>query len=576
MNIKRVFFLVFTVFVMAGCGNKESTRGVIEDKDNNKEAGLQSGDKQTSVEDDEDTLSSASDFISEMTVNKIPEENLVFVKNVLDDGTIWGYQSDSDRNLSYIHFNIKGEIIDEMEYIGNSREEFASETMDIGLNNNLFINHGSSNGRSTCSIYNIKTKEDVTDDYLSESQYISDTFDTEIGAVVAVYETIDTFNEKYATIKLLNQDLEEIFSISLDADTLIQQYGIEKTYDQSRLSSHWPTIKYAGGDTFYIEEIDSSHEGDNNSLLIDLGEGNINPIDLPDDGYYSYSDGNQTLFGSEYLFRNQDGIKEEKFLEYLNEISYTKMLNDGTLVVTNSMIYMPTTAFLYNFTNDYYLDLNNMSQEVYDVLGIDDLGYAYILFSNGYITVVDKDGTFMFDPIKCQSTLGDSKFYSKAQMALIEIEENGENVCYSIDRYGNLTRLNINLDGFGTRCEEVQGKKYWLSSGLNGYGFKAVEVADIELTETDAPSDDALGLRNIVVSSKYTKIQKENDTFILILNYDADLSGVSLNYEIEDPSVIKVEETEGYISISGISAGKTKLSITGEGCKKTVIDVEVE
>lgn len=112
------------------------------------------------------------------------------------------------------------------------------------------------------------------------------------------------------------------------------------------------------------------------------------------------------------------------------------------------------------------IDLNQYSQYVKYAWPFDN-GAALIEFGNGYMTYIDVNGEFLFEPTK-----GTPSFYYKGAGVAVVWMDDG--TMAAIDKNGNITELDSNIYKEGVYVHEggiklinYDGKKYWISAGNN-------------------------------------------------------------------------------------------------------------
>lgn len=230
--------------------------------------------------EDEREDESESEVDQENATVKVKEMRIV---NALQDGTIWVREKLENGKKIMLHTNIYGEVLKTYEIpSGNS--------CIYGVNDKLIVEEEGEEEK--IRIYDVEMQEEADSFYIGNYDNVKDYIQTENDSVFVVEKTIESFEEKYSCLGLVDSAGKEFFNISLDKDTLMNQYGIEpkgNTTDK--------TIGYAGNNVYYIAYIASDLCRENNSLIIDLNRNKITPVSFPQrlSGFGCESDGNYAL-----------------------------------------------------------------------------------------------------------------------------------------------------------------------------------------------------------------------------------------------------------------------------------------
>lgn len=99
---------------------------------------------------------------------------------------------------------------------------------------------------------------------------------------------------------------------------------------------------------------------------------------------------------------------------------------------------------------------------------------ALVQFTNSYMTYININGEFLFEPIK--GTV--ESYYADKGIAIVFVEDELENKHYKvIDRNGNITNINIELSGSGYwQFVEYNGKQYLVSAVSQEYKNKSIRL----------------------------------------------------------------------------------------------------
>lgn len=384
-------------------------------------------------------------------VEKVAETSEVTIVNVMDDGTLWIIEKDEEGQQYIVHTNVYGEVL------GKAINDFDGY-MEKGLDSNLFA---IDNGDADISIYDINSLQDMTNVYKGDFDGVIEVIQTEQDSVFVARKIIESFEESYACLKLVDIEGNELFDISLDSNTLLKEYNIERVKTAEQME-----INYAGNNIYYIDYIGSAYDsGQINSLIIDLNRNKVIPVAFPHrNGLYCSSDGNYTL-----IYCPQYGtIIVNNETEVVARFANTDYKPKGDLEegVFYAISYgyggREDKAFL-DVQGNIVIDLEQYSQEVDMAWPFKD-GKALIEFTNGYMTYVDMKGEFLFEPVKGHVLSYDEK--EDVVSAYIENEAN-EYKYIAIDKTGNVTDINLQYyrDYFFV---EYEGKKYWVVGGKAG------------------------------------------------------------------------------------------------------------
>lgn len=243
----------------------------------------------TETVDDVNTQNNNKDEVENTSnMEKIAATSEVRIINVVEDGTLWVIEKDESGQQYIVHTNIYGDVLGKVVY------EFDGY-IERGIDGNLFAIEINDNDGEKINIYDINSLEEISSTYKGDFDDIISLIQTENEIVLIVRKIVESFEEKYACLKIIDISGNEIFNISLDRDTLLNEYNIEVSKSAENIE-----ISYAGNNIYYIGYLGSAYDSTQiNSLIIDLKRNKVIPVAFPyRNGLYCKSDGNYTLVHS--------------------------------------------------------------------------------------------------------------------------------------------------------------------------------------------------------------------------------------------------------------------------------------
>lgn len=474
-------FLIGFLFVvyLAGCGNKEiETASKEVEKLHNKveianEREVISEYQPVNEQDTmnaQEVIASQDDSIEEMEDENIGQDVIqeysqIQIKNFLQDGTFWGIETDEMGEVYTIHADVHGNVMKRLSTGSMGKE------IRYGVGDRFVIWEQ----EYPIRIYDLDINIDVTNDFIGDYDEIYDLLETEDGLVFVITKTIDTFEEKYMCVKLLDADGNTLSEISLDKNTLLTEHGIERNPNREL------NVKWAGEKVFYIPYVgDEFADQECDSLIIDVGRNKIISIDAPMNNTtgYCHSDGNYTVIYESHrtpiIVNNETGEvtplgDESGWSEYLPASAVylnieAKSVSEGKFLATSSK--KSEQYYVLDVQGNVIMDLNNYAQKLAKFFPFAE-GVALIEFENGYVTFIDSNGEFLFEPVKGDA----SYFFDDLCAAVVTDYDMGE--MFLLDKAGNKEKLYMTHPK-NIFYAEYQGKAYLIEG--EGIGLNVMEI----------------------------------------------------------------------------------------------------
>ena len=448
-----VLFIILICLLLVGCSTSLSNS-----EDQHKSDSSQSTPMPTSIHTDA-FQPTASEITTEGT-ECISNESMITIISVLDTGKIWTLQQENDE-LFIVLTNIDGEILKKVPY--NLKE---GDGIECGINDTLIIT-ANDNG---FGIYDVNTMTDITSEYIEQDEKIVSYTQTDENVYFWALRTLDTFEEKYVEIRIFDISTEEVLFLSLDSETLIKEYNIERTYSVENID-----IGDAGNGVCYITYLGSTYEHENNSIVIDLNRKRVTPVPFPrQNGAMYSSDGDNMIIFSNvavhgFLLLN---LETQEVVDYPNgdfdpEGSLAEGLFHGVSDDSSN------DSVVLDVNGNVVIDLQQYPQPV-DHISTFHNGIALVEFENDYFTFIDRNGNFLFEPIKGYYP----QFYQDAGVIIAEKEktlgsmESAECIC--VEKSGKMTSIEIPAPAnpYSLRPNEyviaLEGKIYCIAGSSTG------------------------------------------------------------------------------------------------------------
>lgn len=389
---------------------------------------------------------------------KISATSSVNIFNVIEDGTFWAVVTDENGQTKIVHTNIYGDILGSME------KNSVDEAMEAGLNDDLFVVRQDNEYK----IYDINSHEEVSATYIGDYDRIISYMKTEDGTVFGVTKEVDSFEEKYISLKLVDEIGKAFFEISLDSSTLMDNYGIEKNYSVDDVN-----IRYAGNNTYVIKYVAPNFQNALNALVVDLNRNEIIPAHFPPNTgtFLCSSDGNYTIASqNEPVMVDQEaGIQ----VEFPNS-KYVPMqkISEGVFYAEGKYLGDAGKKVFLNLAGEIVIDLNQYPQDVVSVYPFEN-GAAFIRFRNNYVTYINLKGEFLFEPIKGYDPI----YLENTDIAIMydKSYEESDRAILAVDKKGNTKEVNLMGAVDDIILIEYEDEKYWVADGKNGLQVQKYE-----------------------------------------------------------------------------------------------------
>lgn len=469
MRMKKLLIFILCIFCLVGCGNKKEIETSLKDTAELHGENVNLDEKKVTdvyepvnereiIEKQEDTVRQDDMFKGNEEENEqkdvIQKNSQIQIKNFLEDGTFWGIETDETGEIFTIHADVLGNILKKVSTGGMGKE------IRYGIGDSFVIWEG----EYPCCIYDLDTNRDATTDFIGDYDELFDLLETEDGLVFVARKTIDTFEERYDCVKLIDADGNVLIEISLDKNTLSEQYGMEKN------SQKEPEVKWIGKKVFYMPYVgDSYADRDYDSLIIDFARNKMIPVDAPNNNStgYCYSDGDYTVIyeTTSYPVIVNHETGEVKILEGVYEPASGVVIDQRAKGVSEGKFLASTYHDFYvlDIQGNMIIDLNNYGQNVTKMYPFAE-GAALIEFENGYVTFIDENGEFLFEPVKGVA----ANFYRDLCAAVIVDYDAGE--VFLFDREGSKERLymsnpeNIFFTEYEGRMYLIEGETWGLNT----------------------------------------------------------------------------------------------------------------
>lgn len=392
----------------------------------------------------------------------------LYITNFESDGTFWGEMTDDENNHHLIKADIFNNILYDTVYYDSIPDcDYIDENVCITYEN----------------IYNTQTLENITSQFTGGYDSCVKAFARKNGAIIICTKDIDDFSGNYTLLRILDESGNILIDLSLDAETLLNTYGIEKYYD----SSDELMLNQVSDNSYIIRYVGERYGAmDNNSLLIDLEKNTIMPVLLPqDNGFVADTDGEYSLF-----YINQFGcdlINNSTGEQYdLHDVAPGKYYPRGSFSEGLFWAEGPTNSnvsVMMNPVGEICIDLSNYGHSVSDVLRFHN-GKTAIEFADDWVAFIDNSGEMLFEPIKGSFFTGglEDLYDESGYIAVINEEnedysENGHNV-YLINSEGKQMAGFEQVFSGEIYYVEYGGKEYFVCADRSdkGHSLRAIEI----------------------------------------------------------------------------------------------------
>lgn len=472
MRMKKMLIVILFAICLVGCGNKKEIETTLNDSAELHSENVSLNEQEVTdayetvkeeeiVEEQEDIALQDDMFEEDDEENEqqdvIQEYSQIQIKNFLQDGTFWGIETNVTGEVYTIHADVFGNILKRVSASSMENE------IRYGIGDSFVI----WNREYPCRIYDLDTDRDATADFIGDYDELYDLLETEDGLIFVARKTIDTFEEKYECVKLIDADGNALIEISLDKETLLAEYGLEKDYQEK------PKVKWIGKKVFYMPYVgDSYADRDYDSLIIDFARNKVIPVDAPNNNMtgYCYSDGNYTViyesYSSPIIVNHETGevvVLEGEYIPASGVVidQRAKGVSEGKFLATTYKDF-----YVLDIQGNMIIDLNNYGPNVTKMYPFAE-GAALIEFENGYVTFIGDNGEFLFEPVKGTA----ANFYRDLCAAVIVDYDAGE--VFLLDREGDKERLYISNPG-NIFCTEYEGRMYLVEG--EAWGLKTMLV----------------------------------------------------------------------------------------------------
>lgn len=358
---------------------------------------------------------------------------MIEIVNVLDTGEIWVLQVENDE-VFIVLTNVHGEILRKVPY--SLLKE--GDGIECGINDTLIIT-SNDNG---FGIYDASSMTDITSEYIGQDERIVSYTKTDDNIYFWALKILDTFEEKYAEIRIFDLSTEEVMFLSLDSDTLKKDFDIERTYSVEDID-----IGDAGNGVCYIRYLGEKYGTKTNSIVIDLNRKLVTPVPFPRDNGSKYSsDGeNMIIFSNmvDFLLLN---LETQDVMKYPNRDFDPKgPLAEGLFYGVSDD--SSNDSVVLDINGNVVVDLEQYPQSVDQISSFYN-GIALVEFENDYFTLIDRNGSFLFEPIKGYYP----QFYQDAGVIIARKEERLggmepiEYIC--VERSGKMISIEIPVRAF--------------------------------------------------------------------------------------------------------------------------------
>lgn len=400
-------------------------------------------EKESSVIFDDDGTEEKTNNDEELT-DTISDDSEIRISNVLSDGKIWAVENDG-QSKDVVLLDVDGKVYN------RSSADLYSGYLVCGIDS---VTVAFSDDHEI-SIYNIETNENMTDSIVDDYDCINEIFWMDDEPIFSVRKKVESFSEEYLQYRLVDKNGNKLFEISLDEATL-SVYGIQKDYSGAYL--HQLT-----NDIYYIAYVGGKYNGlsELNTLLIDVKNNKVTPVSFPSSNGTIYASSDEGIT-SVYIFMkgkeliNNDTGESMRFPS--DDYAPIGKASEGKISATG---HQERWWAIFDMQGNLLIDLNNYGHVVRKAYEFHD-GVCLIEFIDDYVSFIDTNGTFLFEPVKGSVRLYDKKH----NIAIIDDVENDQ--VFFLDTSGNKQVFEgIIPTSFEYFCVSYEGETYWIRESLN-------------------------------------------------------------------------------------------------------------
>ena len=335
------------------------------------------------ITDEDDTTITEQEII-----DHIGENVFLTLVNAMPDGTIWARAHDLvTKEEYYARVTPYGEVLAE-----KPKEE-------VGLIHYVFDEDEGRAlvGDESFRIVGLTDNKDYTDEYLYGYDEICDYY----GGILVIRKKVDTFEESYYCLGLVNEAGEKMFEISLDKETLKAQYGVN---DNGEVDTIDPLNSEKGIYTIKLSYTEY--------LLIDLKRNKVIPVEDHNNERNS-SDGDYTVEG--HLVINHDTGEVKKWTND-NKLHICGAVSEHIFPVLKQLDLYHDSVVLMDVNGNELADLGKYDQEPYRIEPFYQ-GIAFVVWVNQFIGFINAKGDMLCEPHKAD-LVNWKVFYDSVPFAL--------------------------------------------------------------------------------------------------------------------------------------------------------------
>jgi len=379
----------------------------------------------------------------------ISNTSKIGISNILSDGRIWAVE-DNGQTIDIVLLDVYGNVYNRLSadlYSGYLVCGIDSVTVVFSYNDEI-------------SIYNIETNENMTDSIVKDFDFINEILWIDDEPIFSVKKKVESFSEEYLQYKLVDRNGNKLFDISLDEATL-KTYGIQKSYNIQ--TDHDMHLHQLTDDLYYIPYVGGKYNGlsELNSLLIDVKNNKVTPVSFPSSNgtIYASSDGGITSvfvpMKGEVLINNDTG---ESMRFPSDDYAPVGIASEGKISATG---HQEQWWAIFDMQGNLLIDLNNYGHVVRKAYEFHN-DACLIEFIDDYVSFIDTNGSFLFEPVKGSVRLYDKKH----NMAIIDDINN--NQVFILDINGNQQIFEgIVPTSFRYFYVSYGGETYWIRGSLD-------------------------------------------------------------------------------------------------------------